>query len=142
MVNRDKEIPFTRVWFWFFWILWLWSFGSFGYCDYKCHNLSQRTAVEKVKEENKRSYILTEITRRRLKSNQKKKEQTVNAWTMWLYFSMIYWLKEEHFSSKCLQRPKPGIVIRYIYISKIIIIIKLPSVGELRNNFTWIEERN
>ena len=69
------------------------KFGSFGYCDYECHNLSQRTVMEKVKEENKRSYC-----------RNNKKEANI-------------------------------III-------IITIVELPSVGELRNNFTWIEERN
>ena len=35
MVNRDKEIPFTRVWVLVLLDIVTMKFGSFGYCDYE-----------------------------------------------------------------------------------------------------------
>lgn len=35
MVNRDKEIPFTRVWVLVLLDIATMKFGSFGYCDYE-----------------------------------------------------------------------------------------------------------
>ena len=46
-------------------------------------------------------------------------------------------VKEENKRSYCRNNEKEANIIIII-----ITIVELPSVGELKNNFTWIEERN